>query len=270
MGVIYEVYIDVLAVNNFIVDLAALLAVRLFQKRNVRAHRILACALLGTLGNCLAFVCLQHPAAYLIAVHFLLNPAVLYFCFTEKSKQDFFSDLCTGYFAFLIIGGIVEWLYAGGGGLFSYGMAVGMALLLLFAVLLWLRRQLKNRIRYLEAELCQQGKRIRLQALSDSGNLLLDAYTGKQVSMIDRDVYERAYGTPRAVRLIPYESLGCQHGLLEAVTIEELNYVYGNGIRSIPKAVLGLADHALFENKPYQMIINPQENPTGGRYEKDR
>lgn len=268
--VIYEVYIDILAVNNFIVDLAALLAVNLFRKKNVRAHRILICAVLGTMGNCLAFVYLRHPAAYLIAVHFFLNPAVLFLCFREKSKEDFFSDLCVGYFAFLIIGGIVEWLYAGGGGLVSYEMAVGTALLLLFAVLLWLRRQLKNHIRYLEAELCQQGKRMLLKALSDSGNLLLDPYTGKQVSMIDRHVYERAYGTPQAVRLIPYESLGCQHGLLEAVTIEELNYAYGNSVRSMKKAVLGLADHALFENKPYQMIINPQENPTGGRYEKDR
>ncbi len=37
MGAIYEVYIDVLAVNNFLVDLAALLAVNLYRRRNVRA-----------------------------------------------------------------------------------------------------------------------------------------------------------------------------------------------------------------------------------------
>ena len=49
MGAIYEVYIDVLAVNNFLVDLAALLAVNLYRRRNVRALRILAGALAGTL-----------------------------------------------------------------------------------------------------------------------------------------------------------------------------------------------------------------------------
>ncbi len=37
VGAIYEVYIDVLAANNFFADLAALLAVNIFRKRSVRA-----------------------------------------------------------------------------------------------------------------------------------------------------------------------------------------------------------------------------------------
>lgn len=268
MSAIYEVYIDVLAVNNFIVDLAALLAVNIFRKKSVHAHRILAGALLGTCESCLAFVLFSHPPVYLMIVHFLCNPTVIYFTFREKSKQDFFSDICIGYFAFLIIGGAVQWLYDDGAGLVTYEMAVGAALLLPVMFVLWLGRQLKCRMRYLDAKICQSGKYVCLQALSDSGNLLTDPYTGKPVSMIDRHVYEKAYGTPQAVRLIPYESLGRRHGLLEAVTIEKLSYVYEKKVREIPQAVLGLADHALFEHKPYQMIINPQENETGGRYEQ--
>lgn len=267
MGGIYEVYIDVLAANNFFADLAALFAVNIFRRRQVHAHRIIAGAVLGTLGSCLVFVVFANPAAYFLTVHFLLNPAVLLLTFREKSKQDFFSDLCISYFVFLLIGGITEWLYAGGLGFFTYEAAVGMALLLLLMTSWWLRVRLKNRVRYAEVKLHQNGKQIRLQALSDSGNLLTDPYTGKPVSMIDRQVYENAYGRPCGVRLIPYESLGCRHGLLEAVTVEELSYVYGNRAVSIKKAVLGLADHALFEKKIYQMIINPQENSTGGRYE---
>ncbi len=259
MGAIYEVYIDVLAVNNFLVDLAALLAVNLFRKRNVRALRILAGAAAGTLTSCLVFLACRHPAAYLIAVHFLVNPALLFFCFREKSKQDFFSDLCVGYFAFIIIGGTVEWLYAKGRGLFSYEMALFAALAVLSGAVLWFGRRL-SRARYFQAQVTEHGTCITVQALSDSGNLLKDPYTGKRVSMIDRRVYEAAYGRPSAVRLIPYESLGCRHGLLEAVTVEELHYVYDGGARSIQGAVLGLADHALFEKKTYQMIINPQES----------
>lgn len=269
MGVIYEVYIDVLAVNNFLADLAALLAVNLFRKRRIRAWRLAAGAGCGTLASIVLFAVCKSPAAYLLAVHFLVNPAVLFFTFHEKSKQDFFSDLCVSYFSFLLIAGVVEWLYAGGFGLVSYELAVGAALLLLPAAAIWLRRQIKNRAGYLEAQISQNGKQITLRALADSGNLLADPYTGKPVSMIDRRIYEAAYGAPQAVRLIPYESLGCRHGLLEAVTIEKLSYASGNGAASIQGAVLGLADHALFEKKPYQMIINPQENVTGGRYEKD-
>lgn len=266
MGAIYEVYIDVLAVNNFFVDLAALWAVHIFRRKGVHAHRILAGAALGTLGSCLAFLVCQNPVAYLLIVHFLLNPLVLFACFREKSKHDFFSDLSIGYFTFLVIGGTVEWLYAGGRGMVPYGAAVCLALLILAMSALWLGRRFRDRVRYLEAAICQEGKLISLRALSDSGNLLADPYTGKPVSLVDRHAYEAAYGSPQAVRLIPYESLGCQHGLLEVVTVEELSYAYGTDGRRIRKAVLGLVDHALFEKKPYQMIINP----TGGDYERDR
>lgn len=269
MGAIYEVYIDVLAANNFLVDLAALLAVNLFRKKKVRALRILAGAAAGTLISCLVFFNCRHPAAYFMAVHFLVNPGILLFCFGEKSKQDFFSDLCVGYFTFIIIGGTVEWLYAKGGGLFSYEMALFAAFTVLCGAVLWFGKRLRH-IRYFQAMVSQQGRCITVRALSDSGNLLTDPYTGKRVSMIDRRVYEAAYGHPPAVRLIPYESLGCRHGLLEAVTIEELNYEYEGCARSIQGAVLGLADHALFEKKPYQMIINPLENETGGKNERDR
>ena len=82
--------------------------------------------------------------------------------------------------------------------------------------------------------------------------------------MIDRRAYEAAVQAPQAVRLIPYESLGCRHGLLEAVTIEELSFVYDDQKKTVKGAVLCLVDHALFEKKPYQMIINPQETDAEG------
>lgn len=271
MGRIYEVYIDVLAVNNFFADFAALAAVNYFMRRGVRVYRILSGALCAACGNCLAFVICQDMGAYLLVVHFLLNPLALYICFQEKSRTDFLADLGISYCAFLLLGGVMEWLYADGRGIFSYGTAAVTAVLLLLAALWWSRRCLKKRSRYLTLRICQQGVAVRVQALSDSGNLLTDPYTGKPVSMLDRVVYEKNYGAPQPVRLIPYESLGCRHGLLEAVTIEKMSFAYGNRKMTVHQAVIGLTDHALFEKKPYQMIINPQElsdekpeNPTGG------
>ena len=79
MGSIYEVYIDVLAVNNFLIDLAAFMAVNLFLRRRVRAYRILIGVILGTIGSCLAFLYFKNLAAYLLFVHFVLNPAHLVF-----------------------------------------------------------------------------------------------------------------------------------------------------------------------------------------------
>ena len=271
MGRIYEVYIDVLAVNNFFADFAALAAVNYFMRRGARVFRILSGALFAACGNCLAFVICRDMGACLLAVHFLVNPLALYICFLEKSWRDFLADLGISYCAFLLLGGIMEWLYADGRGVLSYRTAAAAAALLLPAAFLYSRRCLKRRSRYVDLQICRQGRSVRVQALSDSGNLLTDPYTGKPVSMMDRMIYEKFYGLPQQVRLIPYESLGCRHGLLEAVTIEELSFAYENRKVVVHQAVIGLTDHALFEKKPYQMIINPQEltdekpeNPTGG------
>lgn len=258
------------AVNNFLADLAALLAVHIFLKKQVRARRIFFGALFGTLGSCAVFAVCRNLAACLLFVHFILNPLLLFYCFREKRRDEFLRDLCAGYFAFLIIGGITEWMYAGGTGFFTYELSVCAAVILLLASVIWARCRRRKDARFFKAEICQGEKRIFAQALSDTGNLLNDPYTGRQVSMVDRRMYEEAFGPPQAVRMIPYESLGCKHGLLEAVTIEELSYVHEGCRKAIPQAVLGLAEHALFENKPYQMIINPQENPAGGKNEKDR
>ncbi len=255
---IYEVYIDVLAVNNFFVDTAALTAVNIFTRRKIRPYRILAGAGAGTFFNCLVFAACGSLAVYLLSVYLIVNPLVVYFSFREKSGKQFLFDLGISYCAFLFLGGIVEWLYAGGKGVFPYEAAVLAAPLLLTAVIRWGRRQ-KWQDRCLEVCICQDGKSVCLQALIDSGNLLRDPYTGRAVSMIDKTVFAEAYSLAQAVRLIPYESLGCDHGLLPAVTAAELSFVYTGCTRRVPQAVLGLADHALFEKKPYQMIINPQE-----------
>ncbi len=126
----------------------------------------------------------------MLTVHFLVNPGIVYFCFREKSKQDFFSDLCIGYFMFILIGGTVEWLYAKGSGLLTYESALLAALFVLCAACLWFGRRMR-RFRYFNAKIRQNGTGITLRALADSGNLLTDPYTGKHASMIDRRAFRR-------------------------------------------------------------------------------
>ena len=171
----------------------------------------------------------------------------------------FFTDLAACYLVFLLSGGIMEWLYADGRGIFSYEMAALAVFAALVVLIVWSRHRQSGHIRYLSVKVCQDGKELRLHAFVDSGNLLHDPYTGCPVSMVDRELYEANFHHEKQVRFIPYESLGCKHGLIEAITIEELSYSYEGCDWKIKEPVLGLAEHAIFEKKPYQMIINPQE-----------
>lgn len=256
---IYEIYIDVFAVNNFFADLAAFIVVRIFLQRKVRVSRILIGTLAGTVLNCLAFLFCRNMYVYLLIVNLIFNPSVLFFIFREKSRSLFFTDLAACYLVFLLAGGMMGWLYAGGKGIFSYEMAALAVFAALTALIVWSRHRQSSHIRYLPVKVYQEGKELRLHAFVDSGNLLHDPYTGNPVSMVDRELYRANFHSKESVRWIPYESFGCKHGLLEVITIEELNYSYEGCNWKIKEPVLGLADHAIFEKKPYQMIINPQE-----------
>lgn len=232
---------------------------RIFLQRKARALRLLVGALISTAFNCLTFLLCQNMAVYLFLVYFLWNPAVIYFIFREKSKSVFFTDLTACYLAFLLSGGMMEWLYAGGGGMLSYGMAAAAVLLALMALIVWSRHRMGARSCYLRVKICDHGKELWVHALIDSGNLLHDPYTGKPVSMIDREFYESGFGCAQNPRLIPYESLGCKHGMLESVLIEGLSFSYEGCAWNVKEPALGLAEHRIFEKKPYQMIINPRE-----------
>lgn len=151
------------------------------------------------------------------------------------------------------------WLYADGRGIFSYEMAALAAVVALVVLIVWSRHRQSGHIRYLSVKISKEGKELCLHAFVDSGNLLHDPYTGNPVSMVDRELYEANFHPKEPVRLIPYESFGGKHGLLEVVTIETLSCSYEGCDWKIKEPVLGLADHAIFEKKPYQMIINPQE-----------
>lgn len=255
---IYEVYIDVLALHNFILDLAAFLAVRLLLKRCAKAARILSGAAAGTAAGCLAFVFCGNTAAYLLLMHFVINPIVLYFVFRQKDKRVFFADWGVSYAVFLFMGGVMEWMYEGAG-IQAFAPAALITLLFLAMILLQGIKRLKKRLCCMEVWLFQNGRKLCLQALSDTGNLLREPYESRAVSIIDRSVYEAAFGRPQGALLIPYESLGRTDGLLETVSIEELHFIYGSRTQRVGHAAIGLADHALFYKKPYQMILNPQE-----------
>lgn len=57
----------------------------------------------------------------------------------------------------------------------------------------------------------------------DSGNSLKDPYTGRPVCVLDEETAKKlGISTEKAVRLIPYHSIGRAHGLLRAVTVSEL------------------------------------------------
>lgn len=90
---------------------------------------------------------------------------------------------------------------------------------------------------YVEAELNWQGKKIRLLALQDTGNMLRDPLTGEQVLVCGADVGEELLGLPRkcfsdpagtiasgiipGFRLLPYRTVGQPGSMMLAIRLNQ-------------------------------------------------
>lgn len=89
---------------------------------------------------------------------------------------------------------------------------------------------------YIPVELCYNGKKLRLLALRDTGNMLRDPITGQSVLVVDADAGKTLLGLDReqladpvkavesaavpGLRLLPYRSIGSPKGMLAAIRLQ--------------------------------------------------
>ena len=257
MGAIYEVYLDVMAIQNLLSDVVSLAAVNLILQKRRSLLRILAFACFGTVLNCFLFVSVSW-GWYLFCVHCLIHPAVLLLLFREKHIVEFAKEYVFSYLCNFLLGGIRQVFFMNLGRVAGYEAAGVFGIVLFVLGILWCRQMLRERLRYRKACLYFNGKMAEVRVLNDSGNLLHDVYSGKMVSLVGRELFMQKFQDIPPTRLVPYTSLGCEDGLLEVLSIDGMK-IFGNQEIFIEKPVVGLADGKLFDGKPYQMIVNVQE-----------
>ena len=92
----------------------------------------------------------------------------------------------------------------------------------------------------------------------DSGNSLKDPYTGRPVCILDEETAKKlGISAEKAVRLIPYHSIGRAHGLLRAVTVSELYLRKDGQEKKIADVTVAVGPRRLSRSGGYQMILHP-------------
>ena len=123
---------------------------------------------------------------------------------------------------------------------------------------------------HVPVELNWQGRRIKLFALYDSGNILTDPVTGEQVLVCGADVGAQLLNLPEeafqdpvgliakgdipGMRLIPYRSVGQPLGMMAVVRLQNVNI--GGTVRN---PLVAFAPHRIGTGETYRML-------TGGMY----
>ena len=108
-----------------------------------------------------------------------------------------------------------------------------------------------------QVELIQTGKRLRIKGLYDSGNRLIDPYTGKGVHIVSRRVLEECKQEITPV-YVPYHALGNENGMLAVYYIDELIVEGEKGRSILQNCPVGVTKDNLFEGKNYEMILNEE------------
>lgn len=221
------VYLDLVMLLNFLVDLLLLIGTNCLSGYPVMRWRCTAAAALGGVygGVCLVpgFVFLGDTLWRLV---FLGLMAVIAFGWNRSALRRGMLFV----FLSMALGGIA--LGLGNGGAWSLiGAAACVALMCGIGF-----RGKAGAQRFATVELVLGGKRRRLIALHDTGNTLKDPVTGRQVLVVGEEVAQELLGlTPQqlrepiqtvaqmpGLRLIPYRAVGQPVGMLLAVKPDEV------------------------------------------------
>ena len=262
----YELYADSLFLVNFVMNLYLLILVDRSALRTATRGRLLLGAAVGGGCSLLPFV-LPGPAllrSVLAAAAGTLG--MLYAAFPVRGFRMFlklmeklllYSFCMGGALLFLIrsLPGIRSFLT----GIFGI-LGVGGAL---FLFLGRFREEHGEKQSICRAELICGDLCLKVNALMDSGNSLVEPVSGEPVCIVDRSVMERLLDAlPVGCRAIPYHSIGVRKGILEGKLLPELILDLG-GIRrkfvrvwiAVSPQGIGAAENA--EAESVKMIINP-------------
>lgn len=266
----YEFYADVFFLTNFYLDFLAVYMVGRILNQKKRPLRYLICCAAGSLAGCVLFLFFQNYDLYLLCVHFIVNPGMTVGCFFPAKKGLYGKAFCLMYFTILLLGGSMEWMYVTVAGRRHYELCLLFTAVPVFLFLYMLRKRSKNVQTFYSVLLEHEGKKVRLIALYDTGNRLTDPYINEPVHIISEEICEALGGKKGfATRLIPFSSVGCKQGMLEAFGIERIKIGADEKIYEISPAVVAVSGKEIFENRPYQMILNAESIQSGAPQETE-
>ena len=181
----YELYIDVLFLENFMMDSLLILAVNRILKCGRAYGRIFLGGALGSALTCLV-IAIPFPAAVkLIFFHFVINSAMLAAGLKISSIVQFAKAFILLYLSAFVLGGIlqifrpyiryVSLFYAAAAVCFFIFSGIWSAAASLF----------RSGREILEVTVFADGAGYTLKALWDTGNVLTDPCTGEAVIILD-------------------------------------------------------------------------------------
>ena len=259
---IYEVYIDIYFIQNVMTDMLLLILVLLLLKERIRWKRVAVASFAGGAGAVLILVSgIRFGVSYVLSV-LALDAVMVLICICHPASRNkipfwrpavgiiYLHGMMSAY------GKLMECLVRLVGVRYVWFIVtVAIAGIVAFLVMY---RNMANRKRIFDVTLTENGEDIAIRALFDTGNLLHDPVSGKPVSVMEETDEIRQWMTkyPQKFRIIPYQSVGNEHGVLEGIVVERMMIQQEEGEVVKKEAVVALYKGKLSRDGTFQMILN--------------
>lgn len=252
---IYEIYLDVYFIENVILDAAMLTLAVFLMGKKLMPWRVLLAAAIGGCGAVFVLVFgIRYGILYIFAV--LLTDFAM---FQAAAKTDigekllgivYFHALA---FAYAKLEACAAMLNMGKGiRIIALAALTGTIMLISFY------QNKKKPQRIYMVTITENGENVELKALFDTGNLLTEPISQKPVSIIEENETTKLWLTaqPQKYRVIPFHSVGKEHGILEGTTVDEL-IIWKKDRQIVQKdAVVAFYKGKLSKDGSFQMILN--------------
>lgn len=227
------IYADVLIITNIYVDFLLIKSTQAITHSPMKTSRCIIASMLGSLFSMVIFLP-GLSALSLFIIKFVSAVIIVYASFGYESKRSYIKRLFIFFLASFIYAGIGTAIsYASGGRLLLSRNGViyadfSIITLVITTIAAYICISLYKRLADYSEEgadytviVSDNGKTISFKALSDTGNLLKDSFSGKSVIVCDRETLARLYenipgedellnNNPTAAmtgwRLIPYST----------------------------------------------------------------
>ncbi len=242
-----KVYIDLVLVLNFLIDLVLLITTSYVLKRNVKSSRLILGASIGSLTTLFLFIKVGSLELFLLKV--VISILMTVATFSYRNIKYTLKNMSYLYIVSIILGGFIYFLniqfsYKNIGILFkNYGLSINYVFILLFSpLILYLYtkqiKELKNNYAdYYKVDIYLNNYLIKVNAFLDTGNKLTDPYLKRPVIILNKKKLIYDINEFQMV-LVPYRTIS-ESKVLDCIVASKVDI---KGIGSKNNVLIGLME----------------------------
>lgn len=262
MVIIMTIYIDLVFLINFVIDLLLLLTINIALKRYSKLYRLILGALIGSASLLTLLIPLNSVVLSIFKIG--LGIIMCLISFGYKNIKYTLYNVIYLYMVSIILGGFLYFLkiqfsYSNKGFVFYYkGLAINYLFLFLISpIILYVfiksikaLKEIKNY--YYQVEIIfTNNYKLKLSGFLDTGNKLRDPITKKPIILINKKIIKGKVPI-RSPMYVPFHSLN-HHGLLECLKPRAL---FVNK-KEIPNYLIGFSEQS-FKLNGIECLLNYQ------------